>query len=247
MEPLAPSQNSRNKHQCPEGQQGGSMMTKKKRAKSGRKQDQENLKPAVKKNWEAADQILELTDTFCMKHLDGDYRDLCEDMIAELLDMDMPLDRGKPAGWASGIVHAVGFVNFLQDPSQSPHMTSPQIAEGFGVSQQTMQTKSKRLRDELDLIQFDPDWCLPALLRDNPLVWMLEIDGIIMDIRQAPREAQEEAYRLGLIPFIPANESELESSTDSGAKIIQFPSGQNKNSNTQSERERNDYGPTLFD
>ena len=222
-------------------------MTKKKKTKRGKKAGQENLELAVNKSWEAADRIVELTDTFCKRHLDEDYRELCEDMIAELLDMDMPLDRGKPAGWASGIVHALGFVNFLQDPSLSPHMTSPQIAEGFGVSQQTMQTKSKMIRDELDLIQFDPDWCLPALLKDNPLVWMLEIDGLIMDIRQAPREAQEEAYRLGLIPFIPADEPESEHSPGSGAKIIQFPSGHDKHSKAQSERDRNDNGPTLFE
>lgn len=222
-------------------------MTKKKKVKRGRKPRQEDIRPAVNKSWEAADRIVELTNTFCMKHLDEDYRELCEDMIAELVDMDMPLDRGKPDGWASGIVHAVGFVNFLQDPSQSPHMTSPQIAEGFGVSQQTMQTKSKVIRDELDLIQFDPDWCLPALLRDNPLVWMLEIDGFIMDIRQAPREAQVEAYQLGLIPYIPADEPEPERSSGSDAKIIQFPSGRDKDSKAQSKRKQHDNGPTLFE
>ena len=222
-------------------------MTKNKKTRSGKKPHQEILEPIVNESWKAADSIVELTNTFCMKHLDEDYRELCEDMIAELLDIEMPLDKGKPAGWASGIVHAVGFVNFLQDPSQSPHMTSSQIAEGFGVSQQTMQTRSKMIRDELDLIQFDPDWCLPALLRDNPLVWMLEIDGFIMDIRQAPREAQEEAYQLGLIPFIPADELEPERSSDSGTKIIQFPSGHNKHSKAQSEREHNDNGPTLFE
>jgi len=222
-------------------------MTKKKKKKCGRMPLQENLEAAVNKRWEAADRIVELTNTFCMKHLDGDYRELCEDMIAELLDMDTALERGKPAGWAGGIVHAVGFVNFLQDASQSPHMTSSQIAEGFGISQQTMQSKSKIIRDELDLIQLDPDWCVPALLRDNPLVWMLEIDGFIMDIRQAPRAAQEEAYRLGLIPFIPADEPEPERSPGSGAKIIRFPSGHDKHSKAQSERKRNDNGPTLFE
>lgn len=222
-------------------------MTKKKKAKRGKTPRQKKLEPAVNKSWEAADRIVEMTNTFCVKYLDEDYRELCEDMIAELLDMDMPLERGKPAGWASGIVHAVGFVNFLQDPSQSPHMTSSQVAKGFGVSQQTMQTKSKMIRDELDLIQFDPDWCLPALLRDNPLVWMLEIDGFIMDIRQAPREAQVEAYQLGLIPFIPADEPEPERSPDSGAKIIQFPSGHDRDSKAQSERKPNDHGPTLFE
>ena len=222
-------------------------MTKNKKTKSGKKPGKKILAQMRDKSREAADKIAELTNVFCLKHLNEDYRELCEDMTAELLDIDMPLDRGKPAGWASGIVHAVGFVNFLQDPSQSPHMTSAQLAEGFGVSQQTMQAKSKIIRDELDLMPFDPDWCLPALLKDNPLVWMLKVNGFIMDIRSAPREAQEEAYRQGLIPYIPADQAEPEPLPDSETKIIQFPSGQNKASKAKSAHKHNEDGPSLFE
>jgi hypothetical protein len=198
-------------------------------------------------SWKAADKIVELTNEFCLNHLNEDYRGLCEDMIAALLDIDAPLEKGRPASWASGIVHAVGWVNFFQDPSQSPHMTSTQLAEGFGVSQQTMQTKSRTIRDELDLMQMDPDWCLPALLKDDPLVWMLEVNGLVMDIRTAPRGAQEEAYRLGLIPFIPADEPEPDLQPDSEAQIIQFPSGQNRPCEAESPQGPKDDGPTLFD
>jgi hypothetical protein len=110
-----------------------------------------------------------------------------------------------------------------------------------------MQTKSRVIRDELDLMQMDPDWCLPALLKDNPLVWMLEVNGLVMDIRTAPRGAQEEAYRLGLIPFIPADEPEPDLQPDSGAEIIQFPSGQNRPCEAESPQKPKDDGPTLFD
>ena len=37
----------------------------------------------------------------------------------------------------------------------------------------------------------------------NLLAWMVEVDGIPMDARALPREIQEEAFRLGLIPFLP--------------------------------------------
>ena len=40
---------------------------------------------------------------------------------------------------------------------------------------------------------------------DNPLVWMLEVNGFVIDIRHAPREAQVVAYQKGLIPWIPAD------------------------------------------
>ncbi len=39
----------------------------------------------------------------------------------------------------------------------------------------------------------------------NPLIWMLEVDGFIVDIRDAPRQVQEIAFNKGLIPYIPAD------------------------------------------
>jgi hypothetical protein len=35
------------------------------------------------------------------------------------------------------------------------------------------------------------------------MVWMLEVNGFMMDMRQAPHGAQEAAYEQGLIPYIP--------------------------------------------
>ncbi len=52
-----------------------------------------------------------------------------------------------------------------------------------------------------------PDWTLPSRLADNPLVWMLEVNGLMIDIRKAPVELQRLAYEQGLIPFMPAERS----------------------------------------
>ena len=46
------------------------------------------------------------------------------------------------------------------------------------------------------------------MMDDNPLIWMLEVNGLLMDIRDAPREAQEIAYEKGMIPYIPADRAE---------------------------------------
>jgi len=196
---------------------------------------------------EVLTKIVELTDAFCQKYLNEDYRELCEDMAIGLYLADLPVKKGRPAGWASAIVNAVGWVNFLHDPGLSPHMTSAQVAEGFGVSQGTMTAKSKIIRDELDLIQLDPDWCTPAMLEDNPLVWMVEVNGFVMDIRSAPRGAQEEAYRLGLIPFIPADMEEPQLESDTEAKVIKFPSGLKETTGQKSIRKSTDDGPGLFE
>lgn len=218
-------------------------MKKKKKTKKSKRTDNTRIKA-----FDAMEQIIALTNAFCSKHLDEEYRELCEDLAWEALEEGLPLEKGRPADWASGIVHAIGFVNFLQDPSRPINMTSMQIAEGFGVSQQTMQTKSKIIRDKLDLIQMDPDWCLPSRLGDNPLVWMLEVDGFIMDVRYAPIEFQREAYRLGLIPYVPGEGSpeKPEQQSGAGARIIEFPSKRNNTPASQPAQETKDNGPNLF-
>jgi hypothetical protein len=33
--------------------------------------------------------------------------------------------------------------------------------------------------------------------------WIVEVNGLPVDVRMMPREVQEEAYRLGLIPYMP--------------------------------------------
>lgn len=217
---------------------------KRTRKTKGRKRPSREIIPdSHDRTSKAADQILELTNAFCQEYLNEEYRELCQDMIATLLDIDFPLQKGRAVSWASGIVHAVGWVNFLHDPSQHPHMTSTQLAEGFGVSQQTMQAKSRIIRNELELTQFDPDWCLPAKLKDNPLVWILSVNGVPMDIRLAPREAQEQAYRQGLIPYVPADEQEPEAEAAAGPEVIQFPSGKSKTPGPKGSKERKSEGP----
>ena len=50
---------------------------------------------------------------------------------------------------------------------------------------------------------FDTKWTLPSRMESNPLVWMIPVNGLVIDVRHCPREIQEEAYRKGLIPYLP--------------------------------------------
>ena len=114
--------------------------------------------------------LVRLTDTFCEAHLNTEYKELCREMAIAVCQKGLPVVKGKPEGWAAGIVYALGRVNFLDDPSQTPHAKSKQIAEGFGVSMATMQAKAKVIREGLNLMPFHPDWSLPSRMDDNPLV-----------------------------------------------------------------------------
>jgi hypothetical protein len=96
-------------------------------------------------------------------------------------------------------------VNFLDDRSQTPHMKLTTIDKAFGVGESTGQGKSKAIRSILKIRQFGHEWMLPSRMGKNPMIWMVEVNGFIMDIRSAPRELQVMAYEKGMIPYIPAD------------------------------------------
>lgn len=125
-----------------------------------------------------------------------------------------PIEKGQSKTWACGITHAIGMGNFLFDSSQNPHISASELYQWFGVSASTGQGKSKLVRDTLKMHQLDPDWCLPSWVEDNPLIWMLSVNGLIIDIWHAPLAAQVEAFRRGLIPYIPGHQEDSQAIAD---------------------------------
>jgi len=115
-----------------------------------------------------------------------------------------PLLQGRVPTWACGITYTLGTVNFLFDPTQTLHIHGRDLCALFNVSQSAGSAKEREIMRLLNIVQLDPRWCLPSRLADNPLVWMIEVNGIVVDVRMMPREVQEEAHRLGLMPFVPA-------------------------------------------
>jgi hypothetical protein len=114
-----------------------------------------------------------------------------------------PLNSGPALSWACGIAYAVGRVNFLFDKHQTPHMRADVLCEHFRVSQKTGSAKSTAILTLLKIGAMDPRWSLPSQLAENPMAWLLEVNGFIVDARQMPRDFQEEAFRRGFIPYIP--------------------------------------------
>jgi hypothetical protein len=159
----------------------------------------------------AYEAIVALTDAFCREHLDGDYEALCRQLAGALArKRPSPLLGGKPTTWACGIVRTIGWVNFLDDSSRKPHLKLTAIDKAFGVAESTGQGKSKAIRTTLKVRQFDHRWTLPSRMDDISMIWMLEVNGLIMDIRRCPREAQVVAFEKGLIPYIPADRQQGE-------------------------------------
>jgi hypothetical protein len=160
---------------------------------------------------QALDVIIGLIDQFCKEHLNEEYAVLCRKLAEKLARMPpSPILSGNPNMWASGIVRTVGWVNFLHDKSQTPSMRLSDIDAGFGISESSGAAKLATIRRMLKIYQLDPNWTLPGRLDDNPMVWMLEVNGFMIDVRQAAREVQEIAFKKGLIPYIPADRKQGE-------------------------------------
>ena len=110
-----------------------------------------------------------MTDAFCHDYLNDGYAVLCRNLTAALArKRPSPLLRGSLAAWAAGIVRTIGWVNFLHDPSQTPHMKLLSIDEAFGIAESTGAARLKAIRTMFRIHPFDPKWTLPSRLQGNP-------------------------------------------------------------------------------
>ena len=150
------------------------------------------------------DAVSKIIDDFCREHLNEEYAQVSRELAAALCrKRPSPLLKGKPEQWACACVYVIGSTNFLHDKTQTPHLPLGRVCELFGIGKSTATAKARSIQDLMGISQLDPRWTLPSKLENNPLVWLLEVNGFAVDIRTAPPELQEEAYRRGLIPFVP--------------------------------------------
>jgi len=152
------------------------------------------------------EKIVGLTDDVCGKRLNSEYRDLARAMTGVLCRKRLsPLASGQPRTWACGIVYVLGRINFLDDKSFSPHMTTADLCAAFDVGESTAHAKARVIEKAIGAGPLDPQWTLPSLVEQNPLVWMAAVNGLLVDLRDMPRDVQQIAFAKGLIPYIPAD------------------------------------------
>ena len=154
----------------------------------------------------AYESVTALTDRFCNEHLTAEYRDLARSMAAALSrKRPSPLGSGQPRTWACGVIHLLGQLNFLSDKSSTPCMTMAEVCAAFAVGQSTASAKARIIADALNANRMDPKWMLASLIDQNPLVWLVEVNGLVVDLRDMPRAVQAVAFERGMIPYIPAD------------------------------------------
>ncbi|MGL5823814.1 MAG: DUF6398 domain-containing protein [Nocardioides sp.] len=137
-------------------------------------------------------------------HLDEEYAELGRVAVGKLgRKRPSPMTRGDLRIWAARAVHTVGQLNFLFDRNQTPHAATDQLSKWLGVQKTTMSNTAKLIRDTLKLSRFDTEFIRRDLIESNPLTWLLEVDGLLLDVRHAPLGVQVQAFDLGLIPYVP--------------------------------------------
>ena len=130
------------------------------------------------------DEIVGITDSVCLSVLDEEYADLARRAVAKLArKRPSPLHSGRRATWAAGVVYALGQINFLSDPASEPCVTTDQLSAAFGVAKSTMSSKARQVRDLLRISHFSPEFHRADVTAKNPLVWIIEVDGLAVDAR----------------------------------------------------------------
>lgn len=151
------------------------------------------------------DAISQLLIDYSAEYLNKEYEELCLHALEKLCrKRPSPLKSGRSNMWAAGIVYAVGSNNFIFDKSQPIHMTAKELVEPFGVAPSTAASKAAAIKKMLKIDYFHSEWCLPLMVEDNPMLWMVSIDGFPLDARMLPVEMQVVCYEKGLIPYVPA-------------------------------------------
>ena len=141
---------------------------------------------------EKQDEIREMIELFCAKHLDAEYSQLSKRLLQKLArKRDVPFKRGKSEVWAAAIIYAIGSINFLSDKSFEPYLPLSDISKHFGVSNSTVSNKSREIRKMFRLDHFDQEFSTDEMRNSNPLNEMVMVDGFIVPISVLPDDLQE--------------------------------------------------------
>ena len=115
------------------------------------------------------EKLIELTTAFCQEKLDDDYEQLCVKLIRKMgRKRDIPFRRGKLENWASGIIYALGQINFLFYKSFEPYASDDDICKYFGTMKSTASNKARDIRKMFNLGHFDEEFSTEYIRSRTP-------------------------------------------------------------------------------
>ena len=187
------------------------------------------------------DEIAAMIIKFCENKLNNDFKNINLHLLEKLCrKRPSPLLNGRTNTWAAGIVYAIGQVNFIFDKSVEFYLTAGELAAYFDVSSGTAGNKAAQIRKMFKIDYFNNEWLLPDHVKNNPMNWMVTINGFIVDIRDMPPEMQYKAFEAGIIPYVPGVRVEtipekIVSTNDIDKPVVNVTKNKRKNSKCQIE------------
>ncbi|WP_297425147.1 DUF6398 domain-containing protein [Clostridium sp.] len=107
------------------------------------------------------EEIIEKIKSFSNEYLNEEYKNICISAAETLFEnFDEQLKKGKSFSWAAGIVHAIGTINNLFDSKEEPYVKATDLYKSFGVSSSTGSSKSKEVKNLLDLSKENKQWII---------------------------------------------------------------------------------------
>ena len=142
---------------------------------------------------EKVDKITELATSFCVQKLNEEYFELAEKVIGKLSrKRPSPLLRGKEEIWAAGVVHAIGYVNFLYDKSFEPYTTFDELNEYFGTKKSSVGNKAAEIRKMFKMNRLTNfDFMTDSRKEDSPIYNTVMVDGFIVPLSSIAEEYQQ--------------------------------------------------------
>lgn len=150
--------------------------------------------------------IVSVYEDKCGKLINQEYLEVSKKMVSALArKRPSPLMSGDPELWAASILYCVARINFLFDKDQENSISTTDYFNLFSIPKAKISRKSTEITKTLKLFPMMPNYCIPSLIDENPIIWTISINGFLVDIREMSREVQEEAFRQGVIPYVYAD------------------------------------------
>ena len=150
------------------------------------------------------DEISAIIVSYCDQYLNDEFKALCLHALEKLCrKRPSPLISGRSTTWAAGIIYAICQNNWIFDHSRPIHYSADELVAPIGISKNTASSKANEIRKTLKISHFNAEWMLASDIDENPIVWMILVDGVPVDARTLPLEMQRYCADRGLIPYVP--------------------------------------------
>jgi hypothetical protein len=131
------------------------------------------------------EEIGEIIRTACKEGIDVEYYYLGLVLLEKLArKRPSPLLAGRAPTWASGVLFALGKINFLFEKSTKPFISQDDLAALCGVKKATAAAKGKQIRNLFQMHYWDNRFSTRRMQeRNHPGGFVITKNGIIVNFR----------------------------------------------------------------